>query len=437
MRPMDRKHICVVGIQWGDEGKGKIVDALTPQTDIIVRFQGGANAGHTVKTGDQEYVFHLIPSGILHDGKICVIGNGVVLDPKGLIEELEGLKAAGIDREENIWISDRAHVVLPYHRLLDRAKEMASKDRKIGTTLRGIGPCYTDKAARQGLRMLDLIDPDRLRRVLTRTLEQKNRELEQLYGAEPLVLEEVYEEYVRYGQRLKPRVRDITRALLEQHHAGAEIMFEGGQGFLLDVDLGTYPFVTSSNTSFLGVGPGTGFSPRHVGTVLGILKAYSTRVGEGPFPTELNDELGETLRRVGDEFGATTGRPRRCGWLDLVAVRYAVRAGDIDTLAITKLDVLDGFDTIEVATSYHRNGSGPLEAFPSDLDSEVRPQYEKLPGWGARTDECRSPEDLPQAALDYLQFIADRTSCPISMVSVGKERSAMVKFDPWLKPRTS
>ena len=431
------KHLCVVGIQWGDEGKGKIVYVLSLDSDIIVRYQGGANAGHTVKIDEErEYVFHLIPSGILQEGKICVIGNGVVLDPGALIDELDGLKAAGLAREDSIWISDRAHVVLPYHRLLDAAREDASSGKKIGTTLRGIGPCYTDKAARQGIRMLDLIDPVRLRSALSRSIEQKNVELAKLYGSEPLKVEEIFDEYVEYGKRLKPRVRDISRALWEKHDAGARIMFEGAQGFLLDVDLGTYPYVTSSNTSFLGLGAGTGFSPRKVGTVLGLVKAYSTRVGEGPFPTELHDQTGEELRKVGGEFGATTGRPRRCGWLDMVAVRYAVQVGDIDALAITKLDVLDDFDEIKVATHY-KNGTGLMEHFPTELNEGLKPEYEVLPGWKARTCDCRTPGDLPRGALDYLQYVADRSRCPIAMVSVGQERSAIVRFDPWLQPRTS
>jgi len=427
------KHLCVVGIQWGDEGKGKIVDVLSRDFDVVARFQGGANAGHTVMIEDREFILHLIPSGILQEGKACVIGNGVVLDPRALIEELDQLYRSGIDNEKNLWISDRAHVVLPYHRVLDAAKEEASTGNKIGTTLRGIGPCYTDKAARQGIRMVDLIAPERFRVLLARNLEQKNAELVNLYGREPLELEPIWKEYVGYADRLRDRVRNIGQFLEDAVQRGEGILFEGAQGSLLDLDLGTYPYVTSSNTSFLGLGAGTGFSPRRVGTVLGITKAYSTRVGEGPFPTELTDETGEKLRTVGSEFGATTGRPRRCGWLDMVAIRHAVQFGDIDALAITKLDVLDALDEIKVSTHYVKKGTR-VDQFPSCTDEIVKPVYETLPGWRKNVSACRKFEDLPPQSRDYLQFIADQSGCPIAMVSVGKERSAMIRLDSWLQP---
>ena len=430
----ESRHLCVVGIQWGDEGKGKIVDALTRDFDVVVRYQGGANAGHTVRIGEREYIFHLIPSGILQEGKTCVIGGGVALDPRALIEEIDRLKADGLAREDQLWISDRAHVVLPYHQALDVAKEAAAKNGRIGTTLRGIGPCYTDKTARQGIRMLDLVDPDRFRRLVVRNVEQKNAELTRLYGCEPVRAEAIIEEYTEYGRRLAPCVRDIASALWERHRAGARIMFEGAQGLLLDLDLGTYPFVTSSNTSFLGLGPGTGFSPRRVGTVLGVAKAYCTRVGEGPFPTELEGASGEELRRVGAEFGATTGRPRRCGWLDMVAVRYAIQVGDVDALVITKLDVLDGLKEIKVATAYESE-RGRVDSMPSDVESDLRPVYDVIPGWEASTADCRRAADLPVNTLSYLQYIADRSRCPVAMVSVGQERSALIRFEPWLPPR--
>ena len=428
------RHVCIVGIQWGDEGKGKIVDALTTGFDIVVRYQGGANAGHTVKIGEDQFIFHLIPSGILQDGKVCIIGNGVVLDPRALIEELDELRRKGIDHEANLWISERAHVVLPYHRLLDAAREESSPGGKIGTTLRGIGPCYTDKAARLGIRMVDLIDPRAFRVLLSRNLEQKNAELVKLFGKEPLDFDAVHDEYCGYAERLRPRVRDISKLLWEEERAGKRIIFEGAQGTLLDLDLGTYPYVTSSNTSFLGLGAGTGFSPRRVSNVLGVAKAYSTRVGEGPFPTELKDETGEELRRKGAEFGATTGRPRRCGWLDLVALRYAIRYGDVDSLAITKLDVLDGFDRIKVATRYLQGGQ-QVDEFPTASGEEHRPDYDTLPGWRCDISGSRRFEDLPPEARRYLQFIADRLDTPISMVSVGKEREATISMDPWLRPR--
>ena len=419
----------------GRRGKGKIVDALTAEFDLVVRFQGGANAGHTVKIDGVEHVFHLIPSGIMQDGKICVIGNGVVLDPRALIEELDGLRDKGLDRESSVWISDRAHVVINYHRAMDAAREgAASSGRKIGTTLRGIGPCYTDKAARQGVRVLDLVDPDRLRPLLERNVAAKNRELSELFGAETIDLESTVAEYEAYGERLRPLVRDVAAELWNSHRDGKRMLFEGAQGALLDLDMGTYPFVTSSNTSFLGLGSGTGFSPRRVGTVFGVVKAYCTRVGAGPFPSEDHGEAGEELRRVGGEFGATTGRPRRCGWLDVPAVRYAVEVGDVDALVITKLDVLDGINEIPVAVGYERRGKR-LDRMPTDLDEHVRPVYETVSGWNAPTTGCRRPEDLPAAARDYLQYIADRVGCPIAMVSVGKERSAMFGIDPWLTPR--
>lgn len=429
------KHLCIVGIQWGDEGKGKLVDVLSADFDVVVRYQGGANAGHTVKVGEREFVFHLIPSGILQEGKICVIGNGVVIDPRALIDELDMLRRSGIDHEASLWISDRAHVVLPYHRLLDAAREQASGGGKIGTTLRGIGPCYTDKAARLGIRMVDLIDADRFRDLLAAHLMQKNAELTRLHGREPLDLEAICDEYLGYAERLRPRVRDISEYLVAAAGEGKKILFEGAQGSLLDVDLGTYPYVTSSNTSFLGLGAGTGFSPRRVDTVLGITKAYSTRVGEGPFPTELKDEVGDTLRKVGGEFGATTGRARRCGWLDMVAIRYAIRFGDIDALAITKLDVLDGFDEIRVAMAYEVDGRR-LAGFPTRADVRVTPVYVTLPGWRTSLEHVRRIEDLPPAARQYLQFIANESACPIALLSVGKDRSATIALDPWLRPQS-
>lgn len=429
----ESRHLCIVGIQWGDEGKGKVVDVLTSEFDVVVRYQGGANAGHTVRIGEEEFVLHLIPSGILQPGKQCVIGNGVVLDPRALIAELDELKARGLDPEPNLWISDRAHVVLPYHRVLDALKESSRGGNRIGTTLRGIGPCYTDKAARLGIRMMDLVDRDRFATLLERVLAVKNDEIVKLYGAPALSLDEILGEYEAYAARLKSRVRDISRLLWDADLAGKRILFEGAQGSLLDLDMGTYPYVTSSSTSFLGLGAGTGFSQRKVGVVVGIVKAYSTRVGEGPFPTELKDAVGEELRKVGHEFGATTGRPRRCGWLDVPALRYAVRFGDIDALAITKLDVLDGLEEIRVATRYEREGQS-LGMLPADLDDRCVPRFETLAGWKTSLAGVRSFADLPPRAARYLQFIADQVGCPIAMISVGKDRSATIRLDPWLLP---
>ncbi len=428
-----KQHSCVVGLQWGDEGKGKIVDVLSAEADIVVRYQGGANAGHTVLVGDNEYIFHLVPSGILKEGTVCIIGNGVVIDPRALIEEFDGLLENGLDHEANILISDRAHVVLPYHGALDEAKESASEDGKIGTTLRGIGPCYTDKASRVGLRMSEFVDPARFRERLDRIADLKNRELENLHGREPIDAAAVFDEYSAYADRLRPRVCDVTAYLHEQDSRGANILFEGAQGALLDIDMGTYPYVTSSNTSFLGLGAGTGFSARKVDRVLGITKAYTTRVGEGPFPSEMDEEAGESLRQAGAEFGATTGRPRRCGWLDIVALRRAIQFGDVDAMVVTKLDVLDHLDEIKAAVSYTVDGV-ETDQFPASVDCEITPHYRSFPGWLESTTECRSFEDLPEKARQYLQFVADAAGCPIAIVSVGKERTQIVTLDPWLEP---
>jgi adenylosuccinate synthase len=433
LMPSEGQHVCVVGVQWGDEGKGKIVDVLTADHDVVVRYQGGANAGHTVKIGDKQFVFHLIPSGILQENKVCVIGNGVVVDPQAMIAELEELRRRGIDHEENLLISDRAHVVLPYHRVLDAVREKNSPQGKIGTTLRGIGPCYTDKASRCGIRMTDLIEPQRFAELLRVNLEAKNRELGQLYGEPPLDFEAIYQEYSGYAQRLRPRVCDISSFLHREERQGARILFEGAQGSLLDVDLGTYPFVTSSNTSFLGLGAGTGFSPRRVGQVLGVTKAYTTRVGEGPLPTELLDDDGKYLRVAGNEYGATTGRPRRCGWLDLPAVCYAIRFGDVDALVVTKLDVLDGLPKIRVAVGY-RQGGKSLTEFPPRLEPTPEPIYQELPGWQEPIGSVRRFEDLPEKCRAYLEFIATACHCPIAMVSVGQDREAVIRIDPPLRP---
>ena len=428
------RHLCVVGVQWGDEGKGKIVDALSRDFDAVVRYQGGANAGHTVLIEEDEFVFHLIPSGIL-EGKTCVLGNGVVIDMKTFIDELDGLKARGLDFEDRIWVSERAHLVMPYHRVFDRLQDVSSNGARIGTTLRGIGPCYTDKVARRGIRAADLVNFDRFETLLHENLEQVNRVLKDLYNEEAIEAGPILDEFRGYADRIGSRVCNIADLLREFDARGEGILFEGAQGLLLDIDLGSYPYVTSSNTSFLGLGPGTGFSPRQVGTVTGITKAYATRVGEGPFPTELEDDTGEQLRKAGHEFGATTGRPRRCGWLDLYALRYSIAVGDIDNLVITKLDVLDDFDSIRVGVGYE--GVGDIRSggagFPLDLDKDLRPIYVELPGWKRSTADCRAFTELPTEAQDYLQFIVDAVQCPVSILSVGKERSQLVRMDPWLE----
>ena len=402
-----------------------------------MRYQGGANAGHTVLVGEDEYVLHLIPSGILQEGKICVIGNGVVLNPKALIDEIDQLSASGLDRMDCVKISERAHIVLPYHQALDAARESATSGGKIGTTLRGIGPCYGDKAARVGIRMADFIDPERFKALLERNVEQKNRELASFGEAESLDAQAIFDEYSAYATKLAPCVCDITELLHAEDAKGSEILFEGAQGAFLDIDLGTYPFVTSSSTTFLGLGPGSGFSPRKVDHVYGITKAYATRVGEGPFPTELDGAKGDELRDLGGEFGATTGRPRRCGWLDIPALRWSIQICDVDALVITKLDVLDGLDEIQVATSYGDTTSSGAASYPALADAPIEPVYQTFKGWKAPTTSCRTFDELPVEAQEYLQFIADASGCPIATVSVGKERSQVVRLDPWLAPKGS
>ncbi|MBN1444249.1 MAG: adenylosuccinate synthase, partial [Planctomycetes bacterium] len=356
------------------------------------------------------------------------------VDPRALIAELDQLAEQGIDGEASLWISDRAHVVMPYHMRLDAARERGSGRSKIGTTLRGIGPCYADKAARTGIRMGDLVSPPRFHELLRCNLELKNRELTEIHGEEPIDFDAACEEYDAYARRLAPRVADTAGLLYEEDRRGSVILFEGAQGALLDIDLGTYPYVTSSCTSFLGVGAGTGFSPRRVGAVLGVVKAYTTRVGEGPFPTELTGAVGDELRRTGGEFGATTGRPRRCGWLDTVALRRTALVGDIDALVITKLDVLDGLDEIRAAVAYRIDGR-EVDDFPASLEGEIEPVYRSMPGWKRSLSGSRTFDELPEEARSYVQFVADACRCPIAMVSVGQERSEVIRLEPWLRPR--
>jgi len=414
----------LIGSQWGDEGKGKIIDVLTADAQWVVRYQGGNNAGHTVEIGDEKYVLHLTPSGILRDGCKCVIGNGLVVDLVGLTEELKGLSARGIEFSDRLFVSDRAHLVLPYHKALDGAKEgIRAEGERIGTTKRGIGPAYADKADRSGLRTGDLLEPDFEER-LRACGEGKNRQLAAL-GAEPLDLDAMVAEVAEAADYLRPFVRDVVPMLHEAVKNDDKMLFEGAQGIMLDVDFGTYPFVTSSSTGAGGAPAGAGIPPHAVDRVVGIVKAYVTRVGEGPFPTELHDEAGKRLAEVGHEFGATTGRPRRCGWFDAVVARYAAMLGGIDEWALMKLDVLDGFETIRVCVAYECDGER-LETVPASLRKleRCKPIYEEVEGWNEPTVGCVRWEDLPEKARDYVRYIERITGVGVSILSVGPKRES-------------
>lgn len=425
--------IVVVGTQWGDEGKGKIVDVLTERAHFVVRFQGGNNAGHTLVINKKKYILHIIPSGIFHPNTICVIGNGVVVDPKVLIEEITRLKEEGIEvTPQRLKISERAHTIMPYHQALDLAREARADDKdRIGTTGRGIGPCYEDKVGRRGFRLIDLTKKDFFRERLKKILEEKNVLLKYL-GAEPLDFEEIFEKYITYGQYLQPYLCDTSTLLWEAYKRGDCILFEGAQGTFLDVDYGTYPYVTSSNTLAANAYLGSGFSPNHINAVLGIVKAYTTRVGEGPFPTEQTNEIGDYLRKRGDEFGSTTGRPRRCGWLDLVMIKTAVQLNGITGLALTKLDVLSGLERIKVCVGYKLEGR-LISYFPSTVEelTRVEPVYEDLPGWKEDITTVKDFEALPQQAKDYVKLIEEYIEVPIQMLSTGPEReNCLILKDP-------
>lgn len=416
------KNRIIIGLQWGDEGKGKIVDLLAADADIIARFQGGANAGHTVWVDDQKYILHLIPSGIIHPDKECYIGNGVVLDPFGIKEELEFLKSKNIDTTGRLWVSPAANLVLPYHKLIDSIEEKNRGTDSLGTTKRGIGPAYVDKVARQGIRIADMFQPDRLKKRLELHRKIKDK---YLTGStdERADIDRTYKELIELAKMFEPLVVDVPLRLHQAYQQKRTILFEGAQGSMLDVDLGTYPFATSSNTTTGGALTGLGISYRMIDEVVGIVKAYSSRVGAGPFPTELVDDMGEKLRHFGDEYGATTGRPRRCGWIDLVALRYAVRINGVDSIAVTKLDVLDNFDSIKVCTEYELNGKR-LSEVPLDLAdlAHVKPHYETLPGWNDDTTGLTDFNSLPQKAKEYLRFIADDLKVKIALVSTGAKR---------------
>jgi len=423
-------NLAVLGAQWGDEGKGKIVDLLTPHFSIVARYQGGHNAGHTVYVEGTKFILRLIPSGILHPGVTCVIGNGVVIDPQALFAEVDELTKAGVDVGARILISDKAHLILPYHRDLDLLSEARRGERKLGTTSRGIGPAYEDKIARRGIRVGDLADPRGLEQDVRDNVTARNR----LVQDNAMDWRPVFDRLMEYGERMRPWVRDVSLMLNDAMREGRAILFEGAQGTLLDIDHGTYPYVTSSNASIGGVCTGLGVGPRAIGGVLGVAKAYTTRVGEGPLPTELSGEMGRRLRESGHEYGAVTGRPRRCGWYDAVAVRYGVRINGLDALALTKLDVLDGLERIEICTSY-RFGSRTLTEFPSDTAqlAACEPVYESMPGWSEPTRGVRRFADLPDAARRYVARREEVSGVPAAVISTGSGREDTILREDILK----
>ncbi len=412
----------VIGAQWGDEGKGKVIDIFSAKMDFIARYQGGNNAGHTVVIGNDSFILHLIPSGILHKGKICIIGNGVVIDPKALLEEIKMLEDKGIRVDGRLFISEEAHVIFPYHKLLDELKE--EKKKKIGTTKKGIGPCYADKVARSGIRVIDLMEADTLKEKLRNNLEEKNAILTKIYGAKPFAFDNLYAEYIDHGRQIKKYVCNTKVILNNAIEKRKRVLFEGAQGTLLDVDYGTYPFVTSSNSTAGGASTGTGVGPGKIDKVIGVVKAYTTRVGEGPFPTEFSKDLMQRIRTKGKEFGATTGRPRRCGWFDSVVVRHSVLVNGIDEIVVTKLDVLDDLDSIKLCTSYKFEGKTYTE-FPASIKvlGSCQPVYEELPGWKADTTRITSYAKLPRNARNYLKRLQELVKTKITLVSVGSERS--------------
>jgi adenylosuccinate synthase len=420
-------NLAVLGAQWGDEGKGKIVDLLTPHFSIVARYQGGHNAGHTVFVDGAKFILRLIPSGILHAGTTCVIGNGVVIDPQALFEEIDELTRHGIDVTNRILISDKAHLILPYHRDLDLLSEARRGERKIGTTSRGIGPAYEDKIARRGIRVCDLADPAALEQNVRDNVTARNR----LVQDSTMDWKPVLTQLLRHAERMRPMTRDVSVLLTDAMRQGRSILFEGAQGTLLDIDHGTYPYVTSSNASVGGVATGLGIPPRAIGRVLGVAKAYTPRVGEGPLPTELFGEMGNRLRESGNEYGAVTGRPRRCGWFDAVAVRYAVRINGLDGLALTKLDVLDGLERIDICTAY-RCGDRTLTEFPSDVAqlAQCEPVYESMPGWTTPTAGVRDFDRLPAAARTYIARLEEVSGVRAAIVSTGSERDDTIQRDP-------
>lgn len=421
-------NIVVIGTQWGDEGKGRIVDILSEQVDIVARYQGGNNAGHTIIVDGRTIVLHHIPSGILRQGKISVIGNGVVIDPKILLEEIEGLRESGYAvSADNFKISDRTHVIMPYHKLMDKASETQMGDNKIGTTGRGIGPVYEDKVARRGIKVSDLLYPDHFSERLKSIIDQKNIYIKNVLKLDPLDFDQVLDEYTQYGWQLEPYITDTSLLFYELLKQNKTILFEGAQGVMLDVDFGTYPYVTSSNSGAGGVCAGTGVSPKSIDHIVGISKAYTTRVGEGPFPTEIKGEFGEILRKSGNEYGATTGRPRRCGWFDSVSVSYSIKINGIGSLMLTKLDVLSDLETINICTGY-RYKDQILKDFPSNLNvlSKCKPIYEEVSGWKSDLSNIDDHKDLPENLCGYLKKLEDILDTQISLVSIGPSREEFI-----------
>jgi len=426
-------NIVIIGTQWGDEGKGKVVDVLAEKTGLIVRFQGGNNAGHTMVVNGESFISHLIPSGILHPGKLCLIGNGVVVDPGVLIDEIDRLKGRGISvTPDNLLVSENAHLIMPYHKLIDHGREKLKGNQKLGTTGRGIGPCYEDKVTRRGIRFCDLIDPEVFEDKISSILDEKNFYLKEFLQSETLDMASILEEYLSYAEALKPHVANVSVILNQAVKGGTNILFEGAQGTHLDIDHGTYPYVTSSNTLAGNACCGAGIGPTNIDRVIGMVKAYTTRVGAGPFPTELDDEIGDRIQERGAEFGATTGRRRRCGWLDVVVVRNAARLNSLTGLAVTKLDVLNGIQTLKLCTGYRYKGE-TLTEFPVSLHilEQCKPVYEQLPGWSEDISQIRDVDNLPENAVKYLRRIEELVETPIQIVSVGPGREeTIVVQDP-------
>lgn len=421
-------NVVIIGAQWGDEGKGKVVDIYTEYADDIVRYQGGNNAGHTLVVGNDKVVLHLIPSGILHEGKRCIIGNGVVLDPEVFIKEIVKLKESGrIKNDSCLLLSESLHIIMPYHKRIDIAREAKSGATKIGTTGRGIGPCYEDKIGRRGIRLMDLLNKEVFARKLKEFLVEKNFILKTMLGEEPCDYDAILAEYCGYAEVLRKYVADTALVLSNDLKAGKKVLFEGAQGTLLDIDFGTYPYVTSSSTCVGGVCTGSGVGPREIHEIIGISKAYVTRVGSGPFPTELFDTDGDQLRESGGEFGSTTGRPRRCGWFDAMVLRYSVRINGLTGIALTKLDVLSDFDRIRICTGYTLNGKA-LETLPAALESfeNCQPVYEEMPGWKCDITGARKFDELPAKAQAYVYRLQELSGCPIVLVSVGPRRDQTI-----------
>ena len=414
----------VVGTQWGDEGKGKITDFLSEKAEYVARYQGGDNAGHTIQFGGETYKLHLIPSGIFSPEKLCIIGNGVVVNPKSLVTELAYLHERNITTD-NLRISDRAHVILPYHIELDRLQEEAKGDKKIGTTIKGIGPAYMDKAARVGIRIADLLDREVFEERLRLNLEDKNRQFTKLYDANPMNFEEIFEEYYEYGQQIKQYVCDTSVLLNDALDNGKRVLFEGAQGVMLDIDQGTYPFVTSSNPLAGGVTIGSGVGPSKVTKVVGVCKAYTSRVGDGPFPTELFDEIGSRIREVGREYGTTTGRPRRVGWFDSVVMRHSKRVSGITNLCLNSIDVLTGLETVKICVAYRKSNGEEISHYPASLVElgQCEPVYEELPGWSEDITGCRTLDELPIEAQNYVRRVSELVGVKISTFSVGPDRN--------------